>query len=99
MAPLRKNITQVTVIAPTAPKGKANTIESPEPADCQTNLSDIHVHDDEDFHSSSAMLWGARAAEPEPQHTSGQLPQMLFNPKKQMEATSQDDSAPRDGWS
>ena len=66
MASPRKNVTQVTATAPTAPKGKEKAIEAPEPANCQTNLSDFHIHDDEDSHSSSAILWRALAAEPEP---------------------------------
>jgi len=81
MPPPRKNVTQATVVAPRLRKeGKA--IEAPEPVDSQTNLSDIHIHDDEDSHSSTATLRRVLAAEPEPQHTNDQLHQMLFNLKK-----------------
>ena len=45
MAPLRKNVSQITTTALTAPKGKGETIETAEPASCQTNLSDIHAVD------------------------------------------------------
>jgi len=47
MAPPRKNVSQATVAAPTASKGKGKAIEAVEPADHQINLSDIHIHDDE----------------------------------------------------
>jgi len=85
MALPRKNVSQATAAAPTALKGKGKVIEAAEPADYQTNLSDVHIHDDEDSHSSSATPWSVLAVEPEPQHTSEQLHQMLFNLKKQME--------------
>jgi len=52
MAPSRKNVSQVTVAAPIAPKGKGKVIEAAEPASRHTNLSDVHVHDDEDSHSA-----------------------------------------------
>ena len=66
MAPLRKNVTQATIASPTAPKGKGKAIEAPEPVDHHTNLSDVHIHDDEDSHSSSATPWRVLVAELEP---------------------------------
>ena len=69
MTPPRKNVSQATTTAPTASKKKGKAIKIAEPASRWTNLSDVHVHDDEDFHSSSGSPGGA-AAEPGPQHTS-----------------------------
>jgi len=60
-------------------------VEAPKPADRQTNSSDVHIQDEEDSHPSSATQRRALATEPEPQHTSEQLHQMLFNLRKQME--------------
>ena len=66
MALPRKNITQATTAAHTAPNGKGKAIEAPDHADHLTNLSDVHIHDDEDSHSFSATLKRVLAAEPEP---------------------------------
>jgi len=85
MASSRKNITKATTAAPIAPKGKGQVAEAPEPADHQTNLCDVHIHDNEDSNSSSATPRRVLAAVPEPQHTNKQLHQMLFNLKKHME--------------
>ena len=85
MAPPRKYVTQATTAASTTPKGKVKAIEAPELEDRQTNLSDVHIHDDEDSHSSFSMSRRVLATEPKPQYTSDQLHQMLFNLKKQME--------------
>jgi len=85
MAPPRKYVTQATTAASTTPKGKVKAIEAPELEDRQTNLSDVHIHDDEDSHSSFSTSWRVLATEPKPQYTSEQLHQMLFNLKKQME--------------
>ena len=84
MAPPKKNVSQATVVAPSAPKEKRKSIEAAEPADRQTNLSDVYIHDDEDSHSSFATPQRV-LAEPEAYHTSEQLHHMLSNLKKQME--------------
>ena len=67
MAPPRKNVTHATTVAPTTPKEKGKGIEAP--ADRQTNLSDVHIHYDEDSHSSSATSQRVLAAELKPQNT------------------------------
>ena len=85
MALLRKNVSQATVAAPTALKGKGKVIEAAEPASHRTNLSDVHVRDDEDSHSSSASPQGVLVTESKPWHTSEQLLQMLSSLQKQME--------------
>jgi len=53
MAPPRKNVSQTTTTAPIASKGKGKSYRSLEPAVRQTNLSGVHIHDDEDSHSFS----------------------------------------------
>jgi len=82
MAPSRKNVIQAAAAVPNAPKGKGKAIEAPEPADHQTNPSDVHIHDEEDSYSFSATPLGALGAKHEPQHTSEQLHQMLLNIRK-----------------
>ena len=66
MASSRKNITQATAAVPTAPKRKGKAIEAPEPAVRQTNPSAVHIHDEEDSHSSSATPRGRWLLNPNP---------------------------------
>jgi len=72
-------------VVPTVPEGNGKTIEVPDSADCQANLSDIHISDARDSHSNTAPAYGMQVAEPEPQPNNKQLLQMLSTLRKQME--------------
>ena len=73
MAPSRKSVTEAVIVAPAYLKGKGKTIKAIEPADCQPNLSNIHIFDAKDFHSNTISLLQMQDAEHEPPLNSEQL--------------------------
>jgi len=75
-----KNVSQAVVTAPTALKGKGKAIEVTEPTSRWTNLSIIHVHADEDSHSTFASPRGYWLQDPSPNTPASNSSICFFQP-------------------